>query len=505
MSDEPSNEQESVSSSSEVDQSRRTARLNAYAGSVLVLLIVVMVNYLAFRHHKRWDLTSEKIFTLSERSLEALRELDRDVIIYLLLSKGERSYRDVDELLTRYADESPHVKIERVDPDRETSRFLALIDQLKLGYSAAQVAAVVKVGERSTKIQLHDLMTPRFGEDEGPTLDVEAERAFTGAILDLTQGEPSRVCVTQGHGEFSADAGGARGLAAYREDLEPMNVEVKTIDTVGAPKIPEGCSVVMVIGPLRPFTRAEVDVLVSYLRGGGNLLLAFDPILEGGEILHTGFETFLSSLGIDVEPTIVLELDPAKLLGQSPIEEFIVSQYGDHETMEPFHLIRGPLALHFARSVRVRSGSKAGTLFLASPMSVAEANITPFLEGSEYDPETATHQGSVPLGAAITLDAPGDEDEEAGARRRLVVLGDADVFRETFLTQPALANHHVVSALTGFLLEKRALAAIPPRSSNLEAILMTSEDRTSVAFRVLVLLPLAAVLLGIAAFWGRRK
>ncbi|NLY94067.1 MAG: GldG family protein [Myxococcales bacterium] len=501
MSTEPRDERPTA----KVDEARRTARINTYVGSLLAVLIVVMVNYLAFRHHKRWDFTSESLFTLSERTLEALRELDRDVTIYLLLSKGERVYRDVDELLSRYADESDHIQIERVDPDREASRFLALVDQLKLGYSAAQVAAVVKSGDRSTRIQLHDLMTPRFGDEDGPTLDIEAERAFTGAILDLTQGEPSRVCVTSGHGEWSADAGGARGLAAYREDLEPMNVVVQTIETVGTAKVPDHCSMVAVIGPQRPFTKAEVEVLERYVRGGGNLLLAFDPILEGGTILHTGFETFLATLGIDVEPTIVLELDPAKLLGQSPIEEFIASQYGDHETMEPFQLLRGPLALHFARSVRVRPGSKAGTLFSASPLSVAESDVTPFLEGTEYDPERATHRGNVPLGAAITLDPPGDEDEEQGAKRRIVVLGDADIFREPFLMQPALANHHVVSALTGFLLEKRALAAIPPRKSQLDAIMMTSEDRTSVAFRVLVLLPLAALLLGVAAYWGRRK
>jgi ABC-2 type transport system permease protein len=505
MSAEPSNEQASPESSAvDVDRTRRTARVNALVGSSLALLIVVMVNYLAFRHHDRWDLTSEKIFTLSDRTLEALRELERDVTIYLLLPKGDRAYRDVDELLTRYADESPRVTIERVDPDRETARYIALVDQLKLGHSASQVAAVVKVGERSSRIQLYDLMTPRFGEDDAPSLDLEAERSFTGAILDLTQDQPARVCITRGHGEWSADAGGARGLAAFREDLEPMNIEVQTVDTVGIAKIPERCSAVMVIGPQRPFAKPEVEVLAEYLRGGGNLLLAFDPVVESGEILHTGFETFLSSLGIDVEPTIVLELDPARLIDQWH-GGFIVSQYGDHPTMEPFHVIRGSLALKLARSVRVRSGSRAETLFSGSPTSVAEADITMFLEGGEYDPEKATHKGSVPLGAAITLDAPGDEDEEARARRRLVVLGDADLFAEDLLTHPALMNRHVVSALTGFVLEKRALAAIPPRKSKLDAIFMTSEDRTSVAFRVLVLLPLAAVLLGIAAFWGRRK
>lgn len=488
---------------------RKIARLNIYVGSILVVAIFLMVNYLGYRHHKRWDLTTEQLFSLSERSLEVARELDEEITVYLLLSKGDPSYRDLDELLERYRSVTDKLRIERVDPHREPARYRALADKLGLGANASRVAAILTLGDRKTTIDLYDLIRPRFGADDGGLIDIEAERSFTGAILDLTEGEPPRLCVTSGHGEWNADAVGGRGLASYREDLEHMNIQLETIEFVGNARVPARCSAVLVIGPERPFARNEVDALADYLEGGGNLLLALDPILEGGEVLHTGFERFLSSKGIEIDPTIVFELDPARLLSGSPVEQFLVTRYGDHASVEQFQLLEGPTIFHLARSVRVREGSGAEPLFLASEMSIAESDLSPLLEGRDYDHQRAPIQGSVVLGAALTLDL-GDSREagekgEGAARGRLVVVGDADLFNEAFITQPTFANHHVTAALTGFLLERRSLAAIPPKTTQLAPILMTSEDMKSVSFRVLFLLPLAALLLAFSAYWGRRK
>lgn len=484
-------------------QRRGVARANIYLGSILVFAIFLMANYLGYRHHMRWDLTREKLFSLSERSIEVAKELEREVTVYLLLSKGDPSYRDLDELLERYRSLTQQIKIERIDPHREPARYRALADKLGLGANASRVAAILTAGERKTTIDLHDLIRPRFGPDDGGLIDIEAERAFTGALLDLTEGEPPRLCVTSGHGEWSADAGGGRGLASYREDLEHMNIELETIEFVGNARVPSRCSGVLVVGPERPFSSAEVDALADYLEAGGNVLLALDPVVEAGAVLHTGFERYLASKGIDLDPTIVFELDPSRLLSGSPVEQFLVTRYGDHVSVEQFQLLQGPTIFHLARSVRIREGSGAEPLFFASEMSIAESDLSPLLEGSDYDHQAAPIQGSVSIGAALTLSL-GDE-KEGEARGRLIVVGDADLFNEAFITQPAFANHHVASSLTGFLLERRSLAAIPPKTTQLAPILMTSEDVKSVSFRVLFLLPLAALLLALSAYWGRRK
>ena len=46
-------------------------RLNLVATAVLGLVIVVLVNYIASRHYKRWDWTTHGLFTLYDERLPA--------------------------------------------------------------------------------------------------------------------------------------------------------------------------------------------------------------------------------------------------------------------------------------------------------------------------------------------------------------------------------------------------------------------------------------------------
>ena len=106
---------------------RRTLeRITASASSLLLVAILLMVNYLAFRHYLRFDWTSQGIFTLSPKSKTVLRDLNKDLDVYVFLSRGEAGFLPTDELLKRYAAASTHVHLHYVDPDREASQFKLL-------------------------------------------------------------------------------------------------------------------------------------------------------------------------------------------------------------------------------------------------------------------------------------------------------------------------------------------------------------------------------------------
>lgn len=53
--------------------------MNMGAWIVLVLTALVCVNYLASRHNKTWDLTQEKLNSLSDQSVNLLKGLKDDV------------------------------------------------------------------------------------------------------------------------------------------------------------------------------------------------------------------------------------------------------------------------------------------------------------------------------------------------------------------------------------------------------------------------------------------
>ena len=104
-------------------------RMNLLLTAVLGLVVVVLVNYLSARHYKRWDWTTHGLFTLSDRSQQALRELDQDVQVYVFLGRDEQDFADVETLLEEYVAVTDRIAVEWIDPDRDRARYQVLADK----------------------------------------------------------------------------------------------------------------------------------------------------------------------------------------------------------------------------------------------------------------------------------------------------------------------------------------------------------------------------------------
>ena len=170
-------------------------RLNLLLTAVLGLVVVVLVNYLSARHYKRWDWTAHGLFTLSERSQQALRELDQDVRIYVFLGRDEQDFADVETLLEEYKAVTDNITVEWVDPDRDRARYQILADKFGIDswlageVTLSQVPVVVTSGDRKWKVERHQLIVEdfeTFEDADGHKLDLQSERALTRAILDVT-------------------------------------------------------------------------------------------------------------------------------------------------------------------------------------------------------------------------------------------------------------------------------------------------------------------------------
>src|SRR5206468_11455881 len=77
--------------------SGRQARYGTLTGvSVLIVLgILVMINYLGKRQNKRWDLTANKHFSLSDQTRNVLVKLDAPLQILVFVQEPEfQTYRD---------------------------------------------------------------------------------------------------------------------------------------------------------------------------------------------------------------------------------------------------------------------------------------------------------------------------------------------------------------------------------------------------------------------------
>lgn len=485
------------------------------ASTLLVLAIVAMANYLAFRHYARFDWTREGIYTLSPKSLEVLRTLDRDVEVFLFLSRSESGFQETDELLQRYRAASPRLSVRYVDPDREAAEFQVLAQRFGVlagvladtGEARADVAAVVASGEKNWHVDRDDLVSWHpggFGGDEGatPAVQVKAEQALTGAIVQVTSGRPTKICVTRGHGEVGLEDQEERTLAALKLGLRHDNLEWEAFDTLGKTTMPDGCDALFVVGPVQAFSEGEAALVRTYLEGGGSALLALDPVVEHDEIQPTGLEGMLDALGVRLDKALALELDSEHLLGPNTVE-FLVTAFGDHPTTRLL-AGRAVVLVALARPVTLSRNDGRGEILLrTSDKAFGETALAQVLAAAE--PARGEGDLAGPLSLAVALQVGGDPDAaEQKPGGRLVVVGDSDWLLGRALEAPELANFHLASAWTGWLTEREALIEIPPKKVSRGEAFFTQGDLDALKWKVGVFIPGAVLILGFAVWFNRR-
>lgn len=509
----------SAASGRDAHRHRRGEQWTGGVAVVLLAAIVVMVNYLAFRHYSRFDVTSEGMFTLSPKSLQVLRELDQDVDVYLFMSRLEGNFEQTDELLKRYQAASMHVRVHYVDAEREKDEFQLLAQRFGVmagvaesGEVVADVAAVVALGDKHWHISRDDLLGfalgPMPGEDE-VDLNVKAEQALTGALVQVTRGTATKVCVTEGHGELSLREQSERELATLRHHMRHDNLEWQPLSTLGKHEVPSECDAVLVLGPTRAFAPAEADVLNGYLRTGGSLLLALDPVIERDRVSESGFEAMLAGHGIVLQRDLAIETDPERLVGDAPMS-FVVTDFNDHPVTR-YLQGAGRVYVALAQSVAPNGQQDAVTpLLRSSEQSFGETDLATLGGGQDLKQGPGDIKGPLTLAVATKVlpevPAPPDgADPGAQPGGRLIVIGDADFLQGPLLDTPALANLDLASAMIGYLSEREALIAIAPKKVKGGNLALTQDDLMALFFRVAVLMPGAALLLGVGVWLGRRS
>ncbi|HEX6862293.1 MAG TPA: GldG family protein, partial [Thermoanaerobaculia bacterium] len=280
----------------------RTGTLSA--GVLLIAALLVIVNYFGDKYHKRFDWTSSRLYTLSEKSENVVRDLKKDVDFIVFLQPGDELFEPVRELLSQYDAASQRVRVRYVDPQRDRMEAERLIQQ----YQISGYGVVVASGKDKRVIPSNDLAELDFSGmqmGQAPTLSgFKGEQLFTGSILQLGEGKKPKLIFTTGHGERSLDDQGPEGLAGIQQLLGQDNFDVEEWSALGKTAVPPGTDLVVVAGPRSPFLQPELSALAAYLNGGGRVLVLVEPTLGqaesawGGGLTPTGFESWLGQFGV---------------------------------------------------------------------------------------------------------------------------------------------------------------------------------------------------------------
>ena len=191
---------------------KRSSKLgtNAFTLILSVVVILGLINFLGYRHHKRIDLTSEKLYTLSDQSKRIVSGLKQDVEVIRFAKTPETEFKD---LMTEYTSLSPRLHYREVDPQEKPE--------------AAKQYNVTRMNQVVVTSGAHN-----------ETLQDTTEQDITNAIVKVTRNTVKTVCFVTGHGEKSITASDVDGLSGMDGALKKESYETKTVNLVSEASVP---------------------------------------------------------------------------------------------------------------------------------------------------------------------------------------------------------------------------------------------------------------------------
>lgn len=486
----------------------RTGTLSA--GVLLTIALLLIVNYFGWKYFQRFDWTGGDLYSLSEKTENILKDLDRDVEFVVFLSPEQRDlFEPTREVLDRYRAASTRVKVRIVDPEKN----LIEAQQLAQRYNLTSTGVVVASGDDRRVVDSADLAELDFSAmqmgGEAQMTGFKGEQLFTSAILQLVEGKKPKILFVTGHGERSLDDRTPRGFAGAQEILGADNFEIEEWASLGKDAVPAGTDLVVIAGPTGTFSPPELNALAAFVDGGGRLLVLLDPTLgqaAGAGLVNTGLEGWLTRYGVQVGANIVI--DPPNGLPFFGPETFFVQSYGDHPIVAPFSQGGLSVFLNLARSVGAAAnpgGLTVTELMRSSPEGWGETGLGQ-LENVQKD--AADTQGPVPLAVAVERPAPEGGAEAAGPNApkplRLVVIGDSD-FGANQLLQSRTENQVLLANAFNWLVEREALLGIPPKKTEQVKLNLTGGQMRTVFLLSLLVLPGLAIVSGALVYFRRRR
>jgi ABC-type uncharacterized transport system involved in gliding motility auxiliary subunit len=446
--------------------SARSSRLGANMLTITLLVLVVLglVNFLGFRHHKRIDLTSEQLYTLSDQSKRTVNQLKKDVDIIRFSKQGDAAFKD---LAAEYVNAGTRVHYREVDPQEKP-----------------------EVARQYNVTHMNDIVVSSGAHNE--TLAGTGEQDVTNAILKVTRDTVKTICFVEGHGEKAIASSEPDGLANGDHDLKSEGYQTKTVNLVSAGEVPADCSVLVDAGPKQSLFPQEAGFIAKYLDAGGRAALLLDPEMD------PKLDSVLQAWNVTLGSNVVIDASGVgRLFGTGPAVPLVVD-YGASPITQNF---TGTMTFfNLARTVTLTDKNKNDPegieLLKTSPRSFTIPNLK--TKEVRYDPAKDT-AGPLSLGVAAERNSGGGDSSK---HARLVVIGNS-----AFATNQWAGlqrNGDLFVNTVNWLAQDEDLISVRPKNPASRRVILTEAQQRELFFGSLIFLPGLVVISG-ALIWLRRR
>lgn len=375
---------------------------------VAVLLLNMGMGTLANTYGLSVDMTSNRLYSISDNSKELVRGLDEDIYVYTLFQTGQED-SIIEEILRRFSNESEHLIVENVDPIQNPG----FVQQFQReGESIATGSVVVTDTDRKayrvyTQADMYTL-TADSSTGYYNITGVNVEAKVTNAILYLTSENMPVVHFLQGHGEplYSEFPYFQDLLADQNYDVRELNLRTSDV-TLGTE------DTLIILGPSSDLDENEREKLKEWMNNGCQVFAAFNPMVGA----LPNFDSLLELYGVKRYEGLVVDTNADYSYMGTPV--YLIPAYDDSEITATLKENRLNVMLPTSGAVKIPELTPSAFIEVKSLMTTSEDSfITTDFESQTLQQKDTDPVGPFSVGVTITNNL--DQANES----RLVVLNN---------------------------------------------------------------------------------
>ena len=455
----------------------------ATAITVMVVAIVIVLNLVVGKLTDKFslslDLTQNKIFSLTQESIDFIKKLDKDVEIILLSDEdtfvqSSEYFAQANSVLKKYDLNSDKIKLTYVD----TVKNPAFLQEYQ-NENLTENSIIVKSGNKHKVITVQDIFDIEQSYYGSMITGSKAEQELTSAILYVTSDNQTKVAALKGYGEQDA--------TVFQELLKKNNFDVFDVSMLNE-DIPEDAKLAVIFGSERDFDASSIEKLEKYLSTGDkSLVYAVNPNQADAPNLNA----FLEKHNIKVNSGLVYETNPQNMVSNvfEAINEYVDTEYTS-ELKNP----EIPVLMPVCRPLEVLNQESVKTLLQFS----ATSGIVPKGANQNFD-FAGNVSGPIP---SVVISTVSLEDEK---KSNLAVISSYGALTQTYLSANALNNSaYFVNMMNKMSNREDVGVMIESKKLGGSELGINMETATTIGVAVAIALPLLISVLGLIVCLKRK-
>ncbi|TDU40299.1 protein involved in gliding motility GldG [Gelidibacter sediminis] len=403
---------------------------------IVLLIALISLNWVGGYIYKRFDLTQNKRYTLSQSALATVKDVKSPLIVDVFLegnfpSEFRRLRNETEQLLEEFAIDNDHIIFNFINPLADEKSRNANIEQLvERGLEPLQLSvnangktsqelifpwALASYNDQTVKIPL---IKNKIGasQQELVTNSIQhLEYAFAEGFQKLVTPKSKKIAILKGNGQLG-DVYLADILQTIKEHyfIAPFTLDSVATNAVGTLSKLKTFDLIISAKPTQAFSEEEKLVLDQYTMNGGKSLWLTESILMDKDSLYNdegrgiamrnelNLNDFFFSYGVRINPVMVSDLYSAPItiaIGEGSNAQFqpLKWPYSPLAAGNPEHPITSNLNLvkfDFASQIDTLVSSTQKTILLqSSKLSKLEGvpkEISLEIVTEDQDPTTFT-------------------------------------------------------------------------------------------------------------------